>query len=124
PLFNPTVVDAYNGEIVYIPLVADYLKKKFSALDIWETLADYYAREEFINIVPYPPDDYLKNGFITLSDCNETNDLDIFVFGSEDRILLAARFDNLGKGSSGAAVQNMNLVLGFPENTALESPTD
>jgi len=119
PLFNPTVVDAYNGEIVYIPLVADYLKKRLSARDIREVLAEYYSGEQFIKVMPYPPDDYLKDGFITLEDCNETNNLEIFVFGTEERILLAGRFDNLGKGSSGAAVQNMNLVMGLDEKTGL-----
>jgi len=49
--------------------------------------------------------------------------IDIFVFGGSDRILLSARFDNLGKGSSGAAVQNMNILLGLPEETGLEAPT-
>ncbi len=120
PLFNPTVVNEYKGEIIYIPLVVDYLKKKLSAPDIREVLAEYYAGERFIKVMPYPPDDYLKNNFLTFADCNDTNNLEIFVFGSEERILLAARFDNLGKGSSGAAVQNMNLILGFPETTALE----
>ena len=72
--------------------------------------------------MPYPADDYLKNGFLTLTDCNDTNNLEIFVFGGKERILLAARFDNLGKGASGAAVQNMNIILGLPEGTGLEAP--
>jgi len=122
PLFSPTVVDEYKGEIVFIPLVADNLKKKLSASDIREVLAEYYVGERFIRVISYPPDDYLKDGFMTFADCNDTNNLDIFIFGTEERILLAARFDNLGKGSSGAAVQNMNLILGFPETTALDSP--
>ena len=69
--------------------------------------------------MPYPPDDYLNDGFMTFTDCNGTNNLEIFVFGGRERILLSARFDNLGKGSSGTAVQNMNLVLGLPEDTGL-----
>ncbi len=69
---------------------------------------------------PYPADAFLKNGFMTFTDCNGTNNLDIFVFGGEDRVLISARFDNLGKGASGAAIQNMNIVLGLPENTGLE----
>ena len=69
--------------------------------------------------MPFPADDHLKNGFMTFTDCNDTNNLEIFVFGNADRILLNARFDNLGKGASGAAVQNMNLVLGVDEATGL-----
>ncbi len=120
PVFSPTVVNIYNGEIVSIPLVASQMKKSLSAADIRAFLADYYAGEQFINVMPYPPGDFLKNGFLTFTDCNGTNNLDIFVFGGQERILLSARFDNLGKGSSGTAVQDMNIVLGLPETTGLE----
>ena len=119
PLFSPTVVNVYNGEIISIPLVVRYLKKKLSAEDIRAVLAEYYAGERFIKVMPYPPDDYLKDGFLTFTDCNGTNNLEIFVFGDKENILLAARFDNLGKGSSGTAVQDMNLVLGLQEDTGL-----
>jgi N-acetyl-gamma-glutamyl-phosphate reductase len=121
PIFAPTVVDVYNGEIISIPLVASYLKKKLSAADIRAVLAEYYQGEPFIKVMPYPPDDFLKNGCLTFTDCNGTNNLDIFVFGDQDRILLSARFDNLGKGASGAAIQNMNIWLGLPETTGLEA---
>ena len=120
PVFAPTVVDIYNGEIVSIPLVSERLEKRVSAADIRETLAAHYAGEHFVKVMPYPPDDHLKDGFMTFTDCNGTNNLEIFVFGNEDRILLAARYDNLGKGASGTAVQNMNIILGLPENTGLE----
>jgi len=119
PLFSPTVVNVYKSEIISIPLISRYLKKGFSAADIRATLAEYYAGERFIKVMPYPADDQLKNGFLTFADCNDTNNLEIFVFGNTDRILLSARFDNLGKGASGAAVQNMNLVLGVDEATGL-----
>ena len=119
PLFAPTVVNVYNGEIISIPLIVRQLKKKLSAAEMRAFLADYYAGERFIKVMPYPADNYLKNGFMTFTDCNGTNNLEIFVFGNEEMILLSARFDNLGKGASGAAVQNMNLVLGVDEATGL-----
>jgi N-acetyl-gamma-glutamyl-phosphate reductase len=119
PLFAPTVVNVYNGEIISIPLIVCQLKKKLSAADMRAVLAEYYAGERFIRVMPYPADDYLKNGFMTFTDCNGTNNLEVFVFGDKERILLSARFDNLGKGASGAAVQNMNLVLGVDEATGL-----
>ncbi|MFC1900310.1 N-acetyl-gamma-glutamyl-phosphate reductase [Chloroflexota bacterium] len=119
PLFNPTVVNVYAGEIISIPLIASHLKKSLSAEGVRDLLADYYAGEQFIKIMPYPADDFLKNGFLTFTDCNETNNLEIFVFGDDDRILVSARYDNLGKGASGAAIQNMNLTLGLPESTGL-----
>jgi len=119
PLFAPTVVNVYNGEIISIPLIVRHLKQKLAAADIRKVLADYYAGERFIKVMPYPADDHLKNGFMTFADCNDTNNLDIFVFGNADMILLSARFDNLGKGASGAAVQNMNIKLGIEEATGL-----
>jgi N-acetyl-gamma-glutamyl-phosphate reductase len=119
PVFSPTVVDVYNGEIISIPLVSAYLKKPVSAEEIRETLAAYYAGEKFVKVMPYPADGYLKNGYLTFTDCNDTNNLEIFVFGNKDRILLSARYDNLGKGASGTAVQNMNIVLGVAEDTGL-----
>jgi N-acetyl-gamma-glutamyl-phosphate reductase len=122
PVFAPTVVDVYNGEIVSIPLVAECLEKRLSAADIRETLAAYYVVERFVKVMPYPPDEYLKDGFLTFADCIGTNNLEIFVFGNEDRILLAARYDNLGKGAAGTAIQNMNIMLGLPEETGLEAP--
>ena len=120
PVFAPTVVDVYNGEIVSIPLVAERLEKRASAADIREILAAYYTGEHFVKVMPYPPDDCLKDGFMTFTDCNDTNNLEIFVFGNDDRILLAARYDNLGKGASGTAVQDMNIILGVSETTGLE----
>ncbi|OGN99783.1 MAG: hypothetical protein A2Y90_01265 [Chloroflexi bacterium RBG_13_52_12] len=110
----------YNGEIISIPLVTKHLEKQLSAAEIREVLAEYYAGEKFVKVMPHPADDYLKNGFLTFTDCNGTNNLEIFVFGGKDKMLLSARYDNLGKGASGAAVQNMNLVLGVPESMGLE----
>lgn len=119
PIFAPTVVNVYNGEIISIPLVPRYLKKQLSATDVRDVLAEYYDGEQFIKVMPYPCDDFLKNGFMTFTDCNGTNNLEIFVSGGKDRILLSARYDNLGKGASGAAVQNMNIILGLDETTGL-----
>jgi N-acetyl-gamma-glutamyl-phosphate reductase len=119
PIFAPTVVNVYNGEIISIPLIVPGLKKKLTAKEMRAVLAEYYTGEKFIKVISYPADDYLKNGYMTFTDCNGTNNLEIFVFGNDERILLAARFDNLGKGASGAAVQNMNLELGVDEATGL-----
>lgn len=119
PIFAPTVVNVYNGEIISIPLVPAYFKQPLVAEAVQALLAEYYAGEQFIKVMPYPADDFLKNGFLTFTDCNGTNNIEIFVFGNQDRILLSARYDNLGKGASGAAIQNMNIILGLPESTGL-----
>jgi N-acetyl-gamma-glutamyl-phosphate reductase len=119
PVFTPTVVNVYNGEIISVALVASYLKKPLAAAEIRELLAEYYVGERFVKVMPCPADDFLKNGFMTFTDCNGTNNLEIFVSGGAESILLSARYDNLGKGASGAAVQNMNIMLGIEEATGL-----
>jgi N-acetyl-gamma-glutamyl-phosphate reductase len=119
PIFAPTVANFYNGEVVSIPLFPRLLGQPLTAGQISEFYAEYYAGEKFIKVQPYPADGCLKDGFLTLTDCNDTNIVEIFVFGNDDRILLSARFDNLGKGSSGAAVQNMNLKMGVAEDEGL-----
>ena len=77
---------------------------------------DFYAGARFVTV---RPDDAPACGFIGSSNLAGTNDLQIFVCGNGEQAMLCARLDNLGKGASGAAVQNMNLMLGLPEETGL-----
>jgi N-acetyl-gamma-glutamyl-phosphate reductase len=129
PLFAPIVADFYNGEVVSIPLFPRLFLKKMTAKNLQSFLASYYALEPFVKIMPYEAEAELDDGFLGATECNDTNRIEIFVFGQddrfsldrqEDRILISARFDNLGKGSSGAAIQNMNIILGIDEGTGLE----
>jgi N-acetyl-gamma-glutamyl-phosphate reductase len=119
PLFTPIVGNYYQADSVTIPLFPRLFKKKVTARDIQELLAEYYKDDRFIRVIPYDSEAYLEDGYFNLTTCNHTNDLDIFVFGHEDQILLVSRFDNLGKGASGAAIQNMNIMLGFDEGLGL-----
>ena len=123
PIFSPTVANFYHGELITIPLFTRLLSKKITAKDLSLFYQNYYSREMFIKVMPYPCDEILKDGFLTITDCKNTNRLEIFVFGNDDRVLLTARFDNLGKGSSGAAIQNMNLKIGAPEEKGLKEMT-
>jgi N-acetyl-gamma-glutamyl-phosphate reductase len=120
PLFTPIVGNYYQGDAVTIPLFPRMFTKHAAARDIQELLAEYYKDERFIRVMPYESEAYLEDGFFNLTQCNQTNDLDIFVFGHNDEVLLITRFDNLGKGASGAAIQNMNIMLGFDEGEGLE----
>ena len=70
--------------------------------------------------MPFKADSGLNGGFLDATACNGTNRLEIFVFGHAEQILVCARLDNLGKGASGAAIQNMNLMLGIDEGTGLK----
>ncbi len=118
-LFYPTVVNVYNGEIISVPIYTGRLKGNLAAADVQQMIAEYYDGENFVKVMPYPADAHLKNGFLTMTDCNGTNNIEIFIFGGKEHILLSARFDNLGKGASGAAVQNLNIKLGVAEATGL-----
>jgi N-acetyl-gamma-glutamyl-phosphate reductase len=119
PVFFPTVANFYNGEVISIPFFKRLLLKKMTAKDIQTFYEDYYKGEQFVKVMPYPNDSVVSNGFLTLTQCNDTNKAELFVFGDEEKMVLTARFDNLGKGSSGAAVQNMNIKIGAAENSGL-----
>jgi N-acetyl-gamma-glutamyl-phosphate reductase len=86
---------------------------------IHAALSEFYADEHFVKVMPLDAHKTLEGGFLSPTACNGTNRCELFVFGSGDQIMISARLDNLGKGAAGAAVQNMNLMLGLPETTGL-----
>lgn len=120
PLFTPILGNFYEGMIVVIPLLTRLLNKKVTAKEVHEIMASHYEAEHFVNVVPFDSSSYLNNGLFDAIGCNNTNRAEIFVFGHDEQILVATRLDNLGKGASGAAVQNMNIMLGLDERTGLE----
>jgi N-acetyl-gamma-glutamyl-phosphate reductase len=121
PLFMPVVGNFYKGMVVSIPLQTRLLTQKVTAADVREILAAYYAGEPFVRVIPFEAGAFLDNGYLAPTACNDTNRIDLFVFGNDRQILLAARLDNLGKGASGAAVQNLNIMLGVEETTGLDA---
>ena len=76
--------------------------------------------EKFINVKPLMDEADLYNGALKVRENNDTNYLDLFIYGNNERVVVMARLDNLGKGASGAAVQNMNIMLGIDEAIGLE----
>ena len=122
PIFNPITGDYYNGMIVTVPLFSRLFHKPMSAAAVRDLLAETYANEANIQVMPYDDQAALDNGFMSATACNGSNRLDLFVFGNDDQIIVVTRYDNLGKGASGAAVQNMNLMLGFAEGLGTELP--
>lgn len=118
PLFTPVVDDYYSGMLVTLPLYAHLLKKKVTPQELREILAEYYKGEQFIKVMPYGSESE-TGGFLSASDMSGRDDAEIFVTGNDDRLLVNASFDNLGKGASGAAIQCMNIVLGCDESTGL-----
>ena len=113
PVFNPYVCDYYCGMTVNVPLFSDLLAKKVSVADVKELLRAHYAGAHFVTLGEEP------SGYVSANTLNGTNRMELLVNGNERQILLTARFDNLGKGASGAAIQNMNLALGLDECLSL-----
>ena len=120
PVFNPLVCDYYAGMVVSVPLHRSFLNGTPSIEQIHEMFAAHYAGQRFVKVRALQGEDVLENGFLPANTLAGTNLLEIFVCGNDDRILLAARLDNLGKGASGAALQCFNIMTGAPEETGLE----
>lgn len=118
PLFSPIVADYYSGILVSVPLYAELLQGSPTPEKIQEFFADYYAGQHFIRIMPYGAEAESK-GFLSGNTRAGWDGLEIYVTGNPDRILLSARFDNLGKGASGAAIQCLNIMLGCEEAKGL-----
>lgn len=114
PVFNPIVSDYYCGMAVSVPIYTSLLNKKMSAEELYIFFSDYYKNSEFITVHKTP-----KSGFLSPIGLEGTNKMNIYVFGNEDRVTITSVFDNLGKGASSAAIENMNIAMGFPIATAL-----
>ena len=111
PMFSPIVSSYYSGMEVVVPLSKEQLKGNID--DIKAIYRKYYKTD----IISYTECD--ENGFLSAARLAGKDNMYVSVFGNNDRITLVSRFDNLGKGASGAAIQNMNIVLGVDEATGL-----
>lgn len=113
PVFIPIVCDFYSGMATCIPLHTNLFQKKVTKAELVAMLQDYYKGHPLISV------EDTDVGFLAANEIRNTNKLKLYIEGNDDRMTLISVFDNLGKGASGAAVQNMNLVLGLPETTSL-----
>ncbi|MBS4019150.1 MAG: N-acetyl-gamma-glutamyl-phosphate reductase [Dechloromonas sp.] len=119
PIFQPIVGPFYKGLAVTAYLQPAQFTRAATPADVQKIIADYYAGERFINVLPVDLDATTDGGFFNVEANNGSNRVDIAVFGNAERMLLIARLDNLGKGASGAAVQAMNVHLGVEESAGL-----
>ncbi|MBQ9729506.1 MAG: N-acetyl-gamma-glutamyl-phosphate reductase [Clostridia bacterium] len=113
PIFNPIVGDFYSGMCVTVPLFTKLTGKNLTPNSLKEFYTEYYKGAKFLSVGDS------ENGFLAANVLSGTNKMELFIGGNEEQILLSARFDNLGKGASGAAVQNMNVALGLEEDAYL-----
>ncbi len=118
PLFCPITTNYHSGMIVQVPLYTSLLSKKMTPREVHDFFAEYYAEEKFIRVIPFGAE--AEAGGALFSDaCAGWDGMEIFVTGNDERLVVASRFDNLGKGASGAAVQCLNIVLGCDEAKGL-----
>lgn len=115
PVFCPVVDDYYKGMAGTIQLHNALLTGHPSAQDICDKLAAYYEGQKLVTVAPFGGEDPM----IAANTLAGKDSLQLIVCGHEEQTIVTALFDNLGKGASGAAVQNMNIMLGLDETTGL-----
>ena len=116
PAFNPLVCDYFSGMVVSLPVHTRLLTKKYTANDVRKALSEYYADSFFVKVMS---EGEPQDGFIGANNISGTNFMELFVNGNDERLIICARLDNLGKGASGAAVQCLNIMMGIDEKTGL-----
>lgn len=112
PVFCPVVADFYSGMEVTVPVFNNMIKG--SVDNIREVYKQYYTGP-----LVHFDEAADENGYMSASAFSGRDDMQISVQGNDERIILTARFDNLGKGASGSAIQNMNIVMGIDQTTGL-----
>lgn len=115
PLFSPIVSDFYSGMVVTVPIFASQLRRGASIDDIRAVYSGLY-NDSVIKYFEDPGED----GFLSAASLSGKDSCEIYALGNDERIILSARFDNLGKGASGAAVECMNIMLGLDKTIGLE----
>ena len=118
PCFSPIVVPHLSGMEVTVPLFASQFREPTTVERIKDVYREYYAKGGLVRFVDDPA--AAEGGFLSSAGLSGRDDLEVSVYGNDERILLVSRFDNLGKGASGAAIQNMNIVLGCAEEEGLK----
>jgi N-acetyl-gamma-glutamyl-phosphate reductase len=121
PLFNPAVGNFAQGMVVLVPLQLWTLSKVPTGADLHAAIADHYAaiKDSFVDVAPLSADE--RSAELNPEQYNDTNRMRLHVFANDEKAqaTLIAVYDNLGKGASGAAVQNLNLMLGVKADTSL-----
>ena len=113
PIFMPVVGDFYSGMLVTVPIHTDMMAGKITASDLRQLYKSHYSGCSLVKISGCEPSSLYAGEF------SGSDNMELFVSGSGDRLLLSCLFDNLGKGASGAAIQCFNLMCGLPEETGL-----
>jgi N-acetyl-gamma-glutamyl-phosphate reductase len=119
PAFNPILGPFYKGMAVSTALFPEMFTKKMTPQDACEVIAAHYAGCRFVKVMPYEEEPALDAGSLDCTACNDTNEAHVYIFGNAESFQVTTVIDNLGKGASGAAVQNMNIALSLDEALSL-----
>lgn len=114
PVFNPIVSDYYNGMAVSVPMFTKLLNKKVTLDGLYAFYKDFYKDSTFISVHKST-----GSGLLSPMGLEGTNKMEIYICGNDERITVTSVFDNLGKGASSAAIENMNIAMGFPIDIAI-----
>jgi N-acetyl-gamma-glutamyl-phosphate reductase len=118
PMFSPVIADYFSGMVVVCPITPKILHRKTNLENLKEIYKRHYDGRYFINVIE-TTEETTKGAFLSANVLSGTNRMEIFVLGNKDQFLLVSRFDNLGKGASGAAVQCLNIMMGLDETYGL-----
>ncbi len=119
PLFMPVVADFARGLTVSIPFAIEQMDIKMTKEEIAKFYKNYYKESHYIRVHKADCIESLVDNCTNIQGNNNTNYLDIYVYGNDEQIQIISKIDNLGKGASGAAIQNMNIMLGIDETIGL-----
>jgi len=121
PLFSPIVCSYYCGMLVAVPLPRSAFRRICKMETVQTELANYYAKSPLVKVRELGEELSEKSGagLLAADAFANRDDIELFVTGKDDKISLVSRYDNLGKGASGAAIQNLNKIIGVPEETGL-----
>ena len=119
PCFSPIVVPHLSGMEVTVQLFASQFREPGTTLErVKDVYREYYGEGGLVKFVDDPAS--AEGGFLSSAALSGRDDMEVSVYGNDERMVLVSRFDNLGKGASGAAIQNMNIVLGCDEKEGLK----
>ena len=119
PIFDPYVCDYFQGMTVTVGIHTRLMEKKLTGPELTEIFKEHYNSSRFVKTAEFMGEGTLTENFIPANTLAGTNNMQIFICGNDERLVLTSRFDNLGKGASGAAVQCLNIMMGIDEGTGL-----
>jgi len=120
PAFIPIVSNYYSGMLVTIPIDVKTMSKEYHMEEIERLFKEFYLGEMLVKVTTLSTEE--KNGMLYANKMAGRDDMEILIYGNEETIVISSRYDNLGKGASGAAIQCMNIMLGIEETTSLVQP--